>query len=328
MKFRLLFLLFCLLGTCLLANLDIAQVNQAKAATVLIETQRGEGYGSGFCISADGLVVTNYHVIEDIPAKQIRAFLHPGEPNQQTFRAEVLRQDKDLDLALLRLVVVKEPLTFLELGETAKLFETTQLTAFGYPFGKSLAVSKDAYPGVSVNVGKVTSLRRLRDGTLCEIQMDVLVNPGNSGGPVLGPEGKVVGVTVRGIPGSGVNFAIPVDQVSAFLMTPELLVEPVPDVPWNKRYEPVNLQIKAVCLVPLQGKLECRAFLLPSPDPRPMAVTETESGRSWTATAPLLEPPAPDAPVKVAIETADGTFTTTIPNRTIGFLFKSEPNDL
>jgi hypothetical protein len=59
-----------------------------------------------------------------------------------------------------------------------------------------------------------------------------------------------------------------------------------------------------------------------------MAVTETESGRSWTATATLLEPPAPDAPVKVAIETADGTFTTTIPNRTIGFLFKSEPNDL
>lgn len=323
MKFRLLFLLSSLLGTCLLANLNLAQVNQAKAATVLIETKRGEGYGSGFCISTDGLVVTNYHVIEDIPAKQIRAILHPGEPNQQTFRAEVLRQNKDMDLALLRLVVVTEPLTFLELGETTKLFETAQLTAFGYPFGKSLAVSKDAYPGVSVNVGKVTSLRRLRDGTLCEIQMDVLVNPGNSGGPVLGPDGKVVGVTVRGIPGSGVNFAIPVDQLNAFLMTPELLVDPVPAVPWDKRFEPVNLQIKAVCLVPLQGKLECRAFLLSSADPRPMTIAETEPGSGWTATAPLLEPPVPDAPVKVTIETADGTFTTSIPNRTIGFLFKS-----
>lgn len=317
MVFRCLLLAAFGLGTSLPAGLGLAQVNRAKAATVLIEGRLGESFGTGFCVSDDGYVVTNCHVVDGAP-KDVRVVLHPGDAEQQVVQGQVVSQNRETDLALVRLTGVKGRLVAVELGSTEKLFETAPLTAFGYPFGRVLAVTKGAYPSVSVNTGKVTSLRRVADGTLREIQMDVLVNPGNSGGPVLDGSGKVVGVTVSGIPGSGVNFAIPVDHVRALLAIPEVTVTPVAEVDWQQRFAPVSLQIRARSLLPPKGKLVCRAVLVSSSLLRPMEVKEEVSGSEWTATAPLLASPAPDAPVRVQIDVANTVISTSIPNRVIG----------
>ncbi len=324
MVFRCLLLAAWTLGIGAWAGVDLAQVQRAKAATVLVEAKLGESFGSGFLISDDGYVITNYHVIEDAPA-QFRVVLHPGEPGQELARAQVVRKNKDMDLALLRLSGVKGQLSPIELGDTVALFETMPLIAFGYPFGKSLAVTEDAYPSASVNTGKITSLRRLADGTLREIQMDVLVNPGNSGGPVLDDKGKVVGVTVSGIPGSGVNFAIPVDQVRTFIAIPDLTVTPVREVDWRQRFAPVSVQVKAKSLLPPTGRMTCTVALVSGTTSRPMLVEEGVPGSEWTATAPLLEPPVPDGPVKVQIDVGDTAITTSIPSRSIGTDFALLP---
>jgi hypothetical protein len=90
----------------------------------------------------------------------------------------------------------------------------------------------------------VTSLRE-KDGELHRIQLDAALNPGNSGGPVLNEDGKVVGVVVSGFPSAGVNFAIPINHVHRFLARPELLFAP-PALTLTNIHEPVEFQIQAL----------------------------------------------------------------------------------
>jgi S1-C subfamily serine protease len=102
--------------------------------------------------------------------KELTVVVHPGDRKQEIVEGKVLRTNQDLDLALLQLGETETPLAALEFGDTSKLFETMEIVAFGYPFGKSLAVESTSYPTVSVNVGKVTSLRRDAKRLLTGIQ--------------------------------------------------------------------------------------------------------------------------------------------------------------
>ncbi len=226
-------LLSCLVALCLSASLCRAdltpdQVTRGKRATALVELKNAHRTGSAFCIDAGGFFVTNEHVVADIPpGEKISIVLNSGEPDQQILRAAIVRADKKADLALLR-VQPDKPLTLLELGGIDGLLETASLTAFGYPFGTDLAEKKNDYPNITVSTGHITALRK-HDGILEHIQLDASVNPGSSGGPVLDGRGLVVGVVQAGIPGSGVNLAIPVSRVSAFLDKPEItLASPDP----------------------------------------------------------------------------------------------------
>jgi len=102
----------------------------------------------------------------------------------------------------------------LELGADKDLAELTEVIAGGFPFGVALA-QPGKYPPISVNAGKVTSLRRDKDDELHRIQFDAAVNPGNSGGPLLNLAGEVVGVNSMIYSGTGgymgVSFAIPIE---------------------------------------------------------------------------------------------------------------------
>lgn len=85
--------------------------------------------------------------------------LNAGEDDQQVVEAEVVRRDDKQDLALLR-AVEKHDFAHLTFGDDTKLVETQQLIAFGYPFGTALKVKEKEYPSISVNVGRITALRR------------------------------------------------------------------------------------------------------------------------------------------------------------------------
>ena len=213
-------------------------IADGKAATVLVDLGEG-GSGSGFCVDASGLFITNRHVIVGTaPGAAVKVIVDPAEPGQRTLSAHVVARSAEYDLAVLK---VDDPgkLTVLRLGSDAGLGETDTVTAFGYPFGKMLADHAGDYPGVSVNTGKVTSLRRAANGQLSRLQIDAAVNPGNSGGPVLDTAGRVVGVVVSGIRvdgQSGVNFAIPVGRLKAFLAPAYLTLTP-PPVTYDGRHD-------------------------------------------------------------------------------------------
>jgi hypothetical protein len=126
----------------------------------------------------------------------------------------VFAQDKDLP-------------TGLKIGDSASLFETMPVAAFGFPFGKDLAEGKSDFPTVTVNTGRISALRKV-EGKLDTIQMEGALNPGSSGGPVVNEKGEVVGVVRSGITGSGISMAVPANLIRQFLYGPGVILRASP----------------------------------------------------------------------------------------------------
>jgi hypothetical protein len=212
-----------------------------KTATALVQGKTQGKQGSAFCIHPSGIFLTNEHVVSQESAFTL--FLNGGTKTVKVLSAKVLRSDKELDLALLQAEDAKD-LPTLPLAKENNLSETDEVIAFGFPFGQRLSVDQKEPPAISVNVGKVTSLRE-KDGELHRIQLDAVLNPGNSGGPVLNMDGKVVGMVVSGVQGAGVNFAIPINHIQRFLARPELLFAP-PALTLANVHEPAEIQVQAL----------------------------------------------------------------------------------
>ncbi|GBF57262.1 putative serine protease HhoB [Candidatus Phycosocius bacilliformis] len=191
----------------------IAPFKYKKAATYLgnsleqsvgsvVSLSNGQSTGSGFLISTEGLILTNRHVVGD--ANLVRVRWSDGAETIGT----VLRSDRGRDVALVKTdnrsrLPFKLSQTIPELGSTVR--------AIGSPFGMQ-------FQG-TVSQGVISSSRIV--GGFRYLQSDVAVNPGNSGGPLLDNEGKVVGITVSGLQVSGaqvgVNFFIPISEAVSFL---------------------------------------------------------------------------------------------------------------
>jgi hypothetical protein len=250
--------LLCLTGLLSAADDPLpreAIAKRAKASTALVEAK--PNYGSAFCVHPSGLFITNEHVVRQ-GGGTVTLVLNAGLKSQRLLKAQVLRRDSAADLALLK-VDGDEKVEPLELGSDDGLAELTELIACGFPFGPALGRTGE-YPNVSVNVGSVTSLRRDQAGELHRIQLDAALNPGNSGGPVLDRTGKVVGMVVGGIRGSGVNQAIPVSHLRRFLARPEVLLT-LPTVRAANRHEAFEFSARTIWHVPPNGVSELELVL-------------------------------------------------------------------
>ncbi|MCH8923525.1 MAG: trypsin-like peptidase domain-containing protein [Planctomycetes bacterium] len=254
-------------------------IRRGKQATALVVL--GRGFGSAFCIDPSGYFITNQHVIAKIGKNdKVRLVLNTAEANEKTFEAEVVRSDKTADLALLRIKDgEKHKFTALVIGGVDELIETQQLVAFGYPFGTALAVKEKKYPSISVNVGRITALRKTK-GKLQQIQLDAQLNPGNSGGPVLNTAGKVVGIVRSGVLRTGVNFAIPVTHLDGFLAKPELTVAS-PTVPFKDRHEPLELTIRVARFSKAGPKLDVEVVVGNSQAVAPFVAARTEDAETY-----------------------------------------------
>lgn len=288
-------------------------VERGKRATVLVEAEGGRRTGSAFCIDRAGFFVTNEHVTESSGGK-VSLVLRPGEKDQKILTAAVVRVDKGADLALLR---AENPpaLTPLELGDIGGLMETQSVTTFGYPFGKELALAVGEYPGVTVSVGRITSLRKA-NGELREIQVDASLNPGNSGGPVLNEKGQVIGVVSAGIRGSGVNFAVPSSRVRQMLAQVEIAFTP-PVIVSGKEHDLHTFTFQVVTFVkPVSdltvemslrvGKVEPRVFKAKSVD-----------GRTFTVQAVPVPARSEPPPVQMTVKYPDGEVTCQVKDQAV-----------
>ena len=155
--------------------------------------------GSGVIISPDGQVLTNWHVIDK--AVDIRCLLFDGRPMD----AELSGSDKDTDLGLVQLKLPKnsKPLPWAKFSDSSKLKEGDFVMAMGAPWGLSRSVSQ----------GIVSCTRRFLEGHSqysLWIQTDAAISPGNSGGPLVDTDGKIIGINTRAVMyGGDMGFAIP-----------------------------------------------------------------------------------------------------------------------
>lgn len=163
--------------------------------------------GSGVVISAEGHVLTNWHVVDK--ATSVRCLLTDG----RHMDAKILGTDKDTDLAVLKLALDEqsEPVPFAKIGDSSTLSEGDFVMAMGAPWGLNRSVS----------IGIVSCTRRFLDQVSeysLYIQTDAAINPGNSGGPMVNTAGEVVGINSRGMGSAdGMGFAIPSSTVAILL---------------------------------------------------------------------------------------------------------------
>jgi S1-C subfamily serine protease len=166
-----------------------------------------QGTGSGSVLDLDGNVLTNYHVIES--AQNLEVAL----PDQTKCSAKVVGDDKQNDLAVIRLVgAAKERLHPVALGDSDSLKVGQKVLAIGNPFRLQNTLT----------VGIISSLGRTiqtESGDLVDnvIQTDAAINPGNSGGPLLNAAGEMIGIntSIFTLSGGniGIGFAIPANTV-------------------------------------------------------------------------------------------------------------------
>ena len=159
-----------------------------------------QSLGSGVIVRADGIIVTNNHVIEG--GQDIQVSL----PDRREFEAKVVLADARTDLAVLRIDTKGEKLPALQFGDSDKLQVGDLVLAIGDPFGV----------GQTVTSGIVSALARSNGGASDYqffIQTDAAINPGNSGGALVTMDGKLIGINSSIYSSSGGNigigFAIP-----------------------------------------------------------------------------------------------------------------------
>ncbi|MEQ9641814.1 MAG: DegQ family serine endoprotease [Alphaproteobacteria bacterium] len=166
--------------------------------------------GSGVILTADGLIVTNHHVIDG--ADQITVAL----TDRREFPAELVLDDEHTDLAVLRIDAAGEELPFLDLRDSDELQVGDLVLAIGNPFNV----------GQTVTSGIVSALARTGVGISDYqffVQTDAAINPGNSGGALVGIDGRLVGVNTaifsRSGGSHGIGFAIPANMVRVVLQS-------------------------------------------------------------------------------------------------------------
>lgn len=163
--------------------------------------------GSGFLISEDGFILTNFHVISGSSRIQVTL------SDQSQYSARAVDTDRSDDLALIK-ITPKKKQTFLRLGDSDQLQVGQKVLAIGNPFGLEGTLTT----GVVSSIGRAIESE---DNERLEgmIQTDAAINGGNSGGPLLDSSGNVIGIStaIVGRTNLGIGFALPINRAKALL---------------------------------------------------------------------------------------------------------------
>lgn len=195
-------------------------LEKLKSATVYVKVEQpqyGRSTGSGFLFlkrGTTGYIMTCEHVVGKAPS--VTVVFWSGTKQEKSVKARVVATDRMRDIACL---IVREMPDFpapLELGRKTVVKETETVFAAGFPFG-SLLSSGRKNPEISISKSSVSSIRRNEDGAVSAVQISGEVNPGNSGGPLVTPDGGVIGVTAAKMRNTQTAFAVPAEEIQEFM---------------------------------------------------------------------------------------------------------------
>jgi S1-C subfamily serine protease len=227
-----------------------AQVNPGVVNIMDYTSQSGQdvpsGQGSGFVYDQEGHIVTNAHVVID--AKELDVTFSDGT----VLPAEIVGQDPNADLAVIKVDNLPAGANPLKLGSMEDISVGQTVVAIGNPFGLEGTLTRGIVSALGRTIPALTSFSIPQ-----AIQTDAAINPGNSGGPLLNLQGEVIGVNAQIETGSslsssnsGVGFAVPVSLIK--LVVPELIK--------NGKYEWAWLGVQGGDLDPTTAKANNLSF--------------------------------------------------------------------
>ena len=239
-----------------------AEISGFGGTRVEARTDVEVGSGTGFVISPFGYIVTAHHVIvgadsvEAVPGGQLRVAVDvsrlevvfqeiPVWSATSTFVATVRATEPELDLAILSISAAGVP--YLALGDSDALAMGQPVRVLGYPFGRAIDAlldtgTADAAPRISTSAGTLSAMRdgRVGNGPVRYLQTDAVLNPGNSGGPLVDDDGYVIGVIQMEVNENGqetrLGFGVGINHVATlaesigldqFLPVPRLRLGPL-----------------------------------------------------------------------------------------------------
>lgn len=188
----------------------VSEIDLGTGETKYSKEKQEKGRGTGFIISKDGYVITNKHVVNlaNVDTGEYKIFLNSGKQ----YYGQLIGKDPMNDLAVLK--IFDKNLPYVELGDSDKLEIGSTVIAIGNALGR---YDNSATKGIVSALGR--NLQATSDNTgISEllsnvIQTDAQINHGNSGGPLIDLNGKVVGINVATeSSGSAIGFAIPIND--------------------------------------------------------------------------------------------------------------------
>ena len=176
------------------------------------DSQMRTGSGSGFVWDDSGLIITNFHVINNAEKIIIKFF------NGMEYEATILGSDPPSDIAVLKIEDLEHTIEPLNFGKSYLVTPGEAAIALGSPFGEQFTITK----GIISGVGR-TKLSGFSSYSIpAVLQTDAAINPGNSGGPLLNSSGEVIGMNTQIISESGsfsgVGFAVPSDLIEKVVL--------------------------------------------------------------------------------------------------------------
>ena len=188
------------------------------------QTTTSAASGSGFVLTQDGYIVTNYHVIEDA-AKDSSVTVEVAFANGDKYPAKLVGGEQDNDVAVLKIEAAG--LTPVTLGDSGKLVVGEPVYAIGNPLGELTYTLTDGIVSALdrlITTSSTNANGRTESVTLNVLQTNCAINPGNSGGPLFDQYGSVVGIvsakytqSTSGVSAEGLGFALPINDVKEII---------------------------------------------------------------------------------------------------------------
>jgi S1-C subfamily serine protease len=213
---------------------------EASPSVVLVITK--EALGSGVLISADGKIVTNLHVVGD--NAEVGVIFKPkvegaSVDDADVHRAKVLKRDEVADLALIQVSELPAHVKPLALGSSAAVQIGEDVNAIGHPTGEAWTFTRGIVSQIRRDYAWTAEDKLQHKATV--IQTQTPINPGNSGGPLIDDNLQLIGINSFKTEGEGLNFAVSVEDVKAFLARAGDRVTEHP-----KPVDPANCKSKAL----------------------------------------------------------------------------------
>ncbi len=200
-----------------------------KVADGVVLVLTNEGIGSGSMITADGDILTNWHVVKGYNTVGVVFRPPQGQPlsDDMIVLADVIKVSQSQDLALLRLQEAPRRDTVIAIGSMDGIDIGDEVHAVGHPLGESWTYTRGYISQIRDNYQWDIGLGVSQHGQV--IQTQTPINPGNSGGPLMDNEGRLIGVnSFINTESQGLNYALSVNEVRDFIAAPMAGNEPPP----------------------------------------------------------------------------------------------------